>query len=185
MQHTGTLPLETGRLLLRRFTVQDAPAMYQNWASDPEVCRHLTWPCHTDAGLTRRLLEHWVAAYADPACYQWAIAPKATPQNPIGSISLVRLDDPVCSGELGYCIGRAWWHQGIASEALAAVLRYLFLQAGFLRLEARHDVANPRSGMVMRRCGMQYEGTLRQAGRNNRGIVDTAVYSILASEYQA
>ena len=46
MKHCGTQTLETERLILRRFTVRDADAMYTNWAADPEVTRYLTWPAH-------------------------------------------------------------------------------------------------------------------------------------------
>ena len=51
------------------------------------------------------------------------------------------------------------------------------------RVEAQHDVENPSSGRVMEKCGMTCEGMLRQAARNNRGVVDVRLYSILASEH--
>ena len=44
---------------------------------------------------------------------------------------------------------------------------------------------NPKSGRVMQKCGMTYEGTLRQSGWNNRGINDRAFYGILREEYFA
>ena len=46
MRHTGTLELETDRLLLRRLLPQDAPQMYANWANDPAVTRFLRWEPH-------------------------------------------------------------------------------------------------------------------------------------------
>lgn len=42
MNHKGTVTLETERLILRRFTMDDAEAMFRNWASDPEVTKYLT-----------------------------------------------------------------------------------------------------------------------------------------------
>lgn len=42
MNHSGTVRLETKRLALRPFVQADAPAMYQNWANDPEVTKYLT-----------------------------------------------------------------------------------------------------------------------------------------------
>lgn len=42
MQHLGTQPLANQRLVLRRFSVQDAMAMYTNWASDPRVTKFMT-----------------------------------------------------------------------------------------------------------------------------------------------
>ncbi|MDR2023111.1 MAG: GNAT family N-acetyltransferase [Hungatella sp.] len=50
------------------------------------------------------------------------------------------------------------------------------------RIEARHDTQNPHSGAVMEKCGMRYEGTMRQAGRNNQGISDLCYYALLASD---
>jgi len=47
MNHCGTCTLETEGLLLRRFVVEDAEAMFQNWASDKEVTKFLTWPVYT------------------------------------------------------------------------------------------------------------------------------------------
>ena len=56
MQHVGTQQLITERLVLRRFSVQDAPAMYTNWASDPQVAKFMTWPPHTSPDDTRQIL---------------------------------------------------------------------------------------------------------------------------------
>ena len=44
MRHCGTKEIRTLRLTLRRFVPEDAPAMFRNWASDPEVTQYLTWP---------------------------------------------------------------------------------------------------------------------------------------------
>ena len=57
MKHCGTQTIETERLLLRRFSKNDAGAMYRNWASDPEVTKYLTWPAHTSVNVSRAVLE--------------------------------------------------------------------------------------------------------------------------------
>ena len=95
MKHCGTQTLETKRLILRRFTVRDADAMYTNWASDPEVTRYLTWPAHAGVETSRAVLADWTAAYAQESCYQWAIVLKEHGCDPIGSIAAVQLDDNV------------------------------------------------------------------------------------------
>ena len=61
MKHCGTQRIETKRLLLRRFSVDDADAMFRNWASDPEVTKYLTWPAHSSAEVSRAVLESWVS----------------------------------------------------------------------------------------------------------------------------
>ena len=50
------------------------------------------------------------------------------------------------------------------------------------RIEARYDIRNPNSGKVMKKCGMKYEGTLRQSDRNNQGICDSSYYVLLKSD---
>ena len=63
LQHKGTQRLETTRLILRKFTMDDARAMYENWASDPEVTKYLMWPTHTSTDVTKMVLEDWVNSY--------------------------------------------------------------------------------------------------------------------------
>ena len=103
---------------------------------------------------------------------------------PIGVIAGINYRRRVAEAEIGYCIGRNWWHRGIMSEALAAVIKYLFEEVGMNRVAARHDSNNPHSGGVMKKCGMRYEGTSRQSDRNNQGICDESIYAILKKEYK-
>lgn len=181
MKHLGTKNIETDRLILRQFTLGDAGAMYRNWASDPEVTKYLTWPTHSSVEISRTVLSDWVSHYAEENYYQWAIVPKDLGE-PIGSISAVHLNDRVGKIEIGYCIGQAWWHQGITTEAMGALIRFLLDEVGANRVEACHDPNNPHSGAVMAKCGMQFEGIQRQAGINNQGLCDLRWYAILASD---
>lgn len=180
MKHLGTQTLETPRLWLRRFAIQDAQAMYDNWASDPEVTRYLTWPTHEHIDITKTILEDWTSRYHEETYYQWAIVPKDNDDQPVGNIAVVSLDDRIEKATIGYCIGKNWWHQGITSEALKAVIDFLLTDVGLRRVDAYHDPRNSRSGSVMKKCGMQYEGTLRASDRNNQGICDACWYSILS-----
>ena len=51
------------------------------------------------------------------------------------------------------------------------------------RIESQHDPENPNSGKMMEKCGLSFEGVLRKADWSNRGIVDAAMYSLLAEDY--
>lgn len=183
LTHKGTQTIETTRLTLRRFSIDDADAMYRNWASDPEVTKYLSWPTHTDISVSRTVTSDWENNYDKPAYYQWAIVYKPLGE-PIGCISAVHVDERVEAVEIGYCIGRTWWHMGVMTEALTAVTDFFFAEVGVNRVAARHDAENLRSGMVMRRCGMTCEGTLRASLWNNRGICDCVHYSILRDEWE-
>ena len=182
MEHCGTQRIETDRLVLRRFSINDAESMYRNWASDPEVTKYLTWPAHASTGISKKVLENWTLSYSQKNYYQWAIVLKNHGNDPIGSISAVGMNDDISMVHIGYCLGRDWWHQGIMSEALKAVMDFFFDTVGANRIESRHDPRNPYSGMVMKKCGMKYEGTMRSSDRNNQGICDACWYALLKSE---
>ena len=183
MDHKGTVFLETERLILRSFVMEDAEVMYRNWASDDEVTKFLTWPTHTDIEVSKAVLSTWIADYEKPDFYQWAIELKEIGEV-IGSISVVRINEKVASAELGYCIGTKWWGRGIMPEAGKEVVRYLFEEVGFDRIAAVHAKDNLKSGRVMQKIGMTYEGTRRQAGFCNQGVIDEVWYSILKNEYR-
>ena len=183
MQHLGTAILETQRLILRPFRVEDAEAMYLNWAGDAEVTKYLRWPAHESTKISQYVMEDWVSHYDEPDYYQWAITIRNIGDEPIGSISVIDKNDRIGMAHIGYCIGRKWWNKGIASEALEAVIGYFFTEVGMNRIESIHDPRNPNSGKVMQKCGMNYEGTMREADWNNQGICDASMYAILKKEY--
>ena len=183
LTHKGTQTIETSRLILRRAIREDAEPMFRNWASDPEVTKFLTWPAHSDIAVSEMVIGSWLQEYEKDSYYQWVIELKEIGQ-PIGSISVVRQNDRVEEAEIGYCIGSQWWHRGIMTEALSAVIAYLFGEVGMNRIAARHDPNNPHSGGVMRKCGMKYEGTNRACDRNNQGICDAAQYAMTRSDWE-
>ncbi len=181
MKHLGTKVLETERLILRPFKESDTEAIYNNWASDPEVTKYLSWPTHTSIEMTKKVHFHDSEQYAKPDHYNWAIVLKELGE-PIGAISAYVSED-VNAVHLGYCIGKKWWRKGITPEAVRELFRFFFEEVEVQRISAFHDPENAASGAVMRKCGMTYEGTLRRNDRSNRGIVDKASYSILREEY--
>ncbi len=183
LTHKGTQTIETPRLILRKAQRSDAEPMFCNWASDPQVTKFLTWPTYESLDNAYPILDLWIKEYENPAFYQWMIVLKEVGE-PIGSISVVRRNEIIGEAEIGYCLGSAWWHKGIMTEALNAVMAFLFEQVGMNRVAARHDANNPHSGGVMQKCGMVYEGTMRAADRNNQGICDVVQYSMLKREWE-
>lgn len=176
IQHKGTNSIETIRLLLRRFEEQDARDMYSNWASDPEVCKYLSWGPHKDISVTRKRIIDWVRNYQYEDNYNWAIHLKGWNQV-IGSISVEISNQSQLSCEVGYCIGKEYWNRGIMTEALLAVMHYLFYEVGYQHIRAKHDVLNIGSGRVMQKAGMQFEKMQYHTGiRRDGTYYDAAVY---------
>ena len=182
MNKTGTRTIETERLILRRFTIKDANDMFNNWASDPKVAEFLTWTAHQSVDFTKELIKGWIDEYEDGTYFNWVIELRENGQA-IGNISVVNLDENIDAAEIGYCMSRNYWGQGIMPEALKAVADYLFDEVGLNRVAACHDVNNAKSGRVMEKAGMRLEGTLRATGRNNKGILyDKVWHSLIKSD---
>lgn len=182
MKHCGTQRLETDRLILRRYVNEDSAAMYKNWASDKEVTKYLTWPTHSSQEISQLVIEDWINKYSNENYYHWAIVLKDNGSEPIGDIAVVDMKENISMVQIGYCIGGYWWNKGITSEALKAVMDFLFDIVCVNRIEAIHDPRNANSGKVMKKCGMKYEGTLHSSDWNNQGICDACYYALLKSE---
>ncbi len=182
MEHKGTIRIETERLILRAFVIEDAPNAFYNYLSDENVTEFLRWNTHKNELVTKKVLSKWIANYEDKSFYQWAIVLKET-GDPIGALSVVDMDEKANKVNIGYCIGSKWWNKGYTSEAVAAVIPFFFGDVKVGRIEAQHDPNNPSSGKVMQKCGLKYEGTLRKADWSNKGIVDTCMYGLLAEDY--
>jgi len=179
----GTQVLVTERLTLRPIRMDDAEDMFFNWASDPEVSRYLPWLPHPDLAETKTVIASWLEDLKKPEFFHWCIEYAGTA---IGTIAVVSVDERRNFATLGYCLSRRFWNRGIMSEALLAVEEFLFLQAGFNRIEACHHVDNPASGRVMQKAGMRFEGVRRQVALDNQGVlIDLAGYAILRSDWDA
>ena len=181
MNKTGTQRIETRRLILRRFKLEDADDMYHNWASDPEVTRYLTWPVHSSVAVSRSLLADWISRYKEDTYFNWAIEYKETGRV-IGNISVVKWNEAAEAADMGYCLSKACWGHGFMPEALEAVMDYLFDVVGLNRIAACHDVNNIKSGRVMAKAGMRQEGILRAAGKNNLGICDEVWHALIRKD---
>ena len=174
--------MTTPRLHLRRLTVDDAQAMYDNWASDEKAPVFMSWNVHASVEETRDLLIEWVAEYEKPDYYHWAIEYEGMI---IGTVGLHAVSDKHERCELGYCIGSKWWNQGVVTEAVGAVIRFVFTELNANKVMACHDVENPGSGRGMQKNGMTLEGLMREHHVHKDGTRgDLAYYAILKSEYK-
>ncbi len=184
LMHKGTNTINTDRLILRRFEMQDAENMYKNWATDKEVTKFLQWEPHENVEFTKSLLEVWIEKYKNDFVYNWAIEYREI-NEVIGNISVVKLNESKYSCEIGYCISSKYWNLGVTTESLKAVIDYLFKEVGFNRIVALHDTNNVASGKVMIKSGMDYEGTFRQAGvREYKQFYDLAQYAMIKYDWE-
>lgn len=185
MTHKGTVTLETERLILRRFVPEDLEQIFYNCWSDYDVWKWTNYaPLNSIEDVIRAdmFTEGWLGAYRHSKRYSWAIQLKETGEV-IGRYSGMHPDDALKEIELACEIGRAWWNQGLMTEATMRVIRFFFEEVGLNRIFAWNASENPASGKMQKKAGMKLEGTLRQGCKCNGGIFDKDIHAILAEDY--
>lgn len=156
------IEIETKRLKLRKLRMSDAPAITR-YLSDPGVGRNL--------GMTPQpyllvAAEGWIMINAarEPRGRDFVFAIERTGDGLVGVMGAHRKEGDAV--EVGYWIGRAYWGQGFATEALDAFVA----EARKLgALEAGHFVDNPASGRVLTKAGFAYTGVVEPHFSMSRG----------------
>ena len=144
--------IETERLVLREFVLEDAKMMFKNWAKDPQVTKYMTWQPHKNVEETKSIIQMWLNEYDDPKTHRFAITLKKTGEI-IGSIDVVNYING-CP-EIGYCSARKCWNKGYMTEAVTAFIKYLF-DEGFKRIVIEAHVDNIGSNRVIQKCGFTF-----------------------------
>ncbi len=141
--------IKTQRLILRPFKLYDATDIYNNWASDDEVTKYLTWNTHKDIEVTKKILSIWVKQYEQPERINFAITLKDTGEL-IGGIDVVGYLEGV--PVIGYVLSRKYWNKGYMTEACKTVIDYLF-SIGHKSIRIDAVVENIASNKVIQKCG--------------------------------
>lgn len=184
-------PLLTERLLIRPFAAGDGDALHA-CLGDPEVVRFEPYDppsledCRREAERRATDPDFWAV------CLRPGTAPPAlvgTPPALIGNLWLHRTEPTAARiWELGYVMGRAWWHRGFATEASHRLLDHVFA-SGAHRVEARCDPRNEPSWRLLERLGMRREAhhvravTFRNDASGEPVWHDAYVYAVLADEW--
>lgn len=142
--------LETGRLILRPLTVDDAEAVFV-WTGDPVVNRYMPYSLYTNVDDVRK----WLKSLADEQDnYSFGIVRREDGLL-IGSCDIGREED---SGfwVFGYNLRADCWNRGYATEASKAMICFAQERFGAMDFAAQYAKANPASGRVMEKCGLTY-----------------------------
>ena len=156
MGFTNTPTLETERLLLRRFSENDLYALFKIH-SDKDLNTYLPWfPLQSIEEASLFLRERYLDTYRQPYGYKYAICLK-NDNIPIGYVN-IDINEP---HDLGYGLLKAFWRNGIVTEAANAVIHQVKKDV-IPYITATHDIKNPRSGNVMKRLGMLYQYSYKE-----------------------
>lgn len=168
----NTPVLETGRLILRKFTERDMEALFLI-LKDEEVNKFLPWYPVKNMEETMIFYDkRYASKYAQPQGYAYAICLKKD-NFPIGYIKV----DMEEHHDFGYGLRKEFWHKGIVTEAGKAVVEQV-KKDGLPYITATHDRNNPRSGNVMQKVGMTYQYSYEEQWQPKNYLVTFRMYQL-------
>ena len=178
---TGQKTLETDRLILRAWTLDDVDDMYA-YAKSPNVGPRAGWPPHESRADSEAIVTKWL-----DSTEVWAIEEKASGRV-IGSIGLHKdpyRDNPRAK-MIGYVLREESWGRGYMPEAVRRMTQFAFEELCLDIICIQHYTFNTQSRRVIEKCGYKYEGTLRRAAsRYDGAVLDEAAWSMSREDYFA
>ncbi len=172
-QTGGTILLTTERLILRRYTLEDAVTLHQLFGIDRKMFEYTGWNPYETAEKARDTVQNSLSEYENPHFYGWAIESEGQLTGTIGAYDY----DPEHSRiEVGGSIARLFWGRGFASEALHRVLIYLTTEEQIRTVTAWCAADNAASGKVMEKAGMLLNRVEKNALTVENRVFDKAYF---------
>jgi RimJ/RimL family protein N-acetyltransferase len=183
--------LLTERLVLREFTLEDAPELHR-LARAREVARMMLRHPHP---YEEETAEQWIRGLRpmfDAGIGTTFAVVLREGGTLVGTVSLyTRAPDGAAvlgeegTGLLGFWLGVPYWNKGYATEAVAEVVRYGFKERSLLRIRANHFGTNAASGRVLRKVGMNHVGTRLNYYEKWGSAEDREEYVLLVQDWRA
>ena len=183
LTHVGTKTIETERLILRKFEYSDDEAMLKYWVADEKIQSLYSEPVYSTKEEVKELLDIYIGSYEKPDYYRWAIIEKDCGEC-IGQIAYFLVVNKNHFAEIEYCIGSEFQCRGYATEATKAIISFGFDEINLHKVQICTKTINQPSKRVIEKCGLTYEGTLRDYFFMNGEYVGRHYFSILRSEYE-
>jgi len=175
--------ITTARLRLRPLGHAQGGALFEV-LYDAQAMHFWSSPPHESAHVTAELIERARGSFFAGDGVEWAIT-RASDDVAIGKIGHWRWQRAHSRSEVGFILRRDLWRQGLASEALGAIVDWGFAQLELHSIEAQLDVENVGSQRTLERVGFRREGLLQESYFDGRQFRDTLVYGLLRRDRRA
>lgn len=181
-------PLETGRLVLRRFEDRDLEPFMQ-YRNDPEVARYQGWSIPFSRADALEMIEDMKRAQFGRRGHWFQLAIGLKDGNTqrsdlVGDIGVMVLQEDPRQAEIGFTLARAYQGQGYGREAVSALLDVLFGELRLHRVRANCDPLNTPSGRLLERLGFRHEGRMIESLWFKGRWADEDWYAILQREWR-
>lgn len=162
---------------MRKVQPEDAADLFA-YASDPDVSRFVGWDTHQRVSDSEAFIESVIDRYERGDIADWGIE-HAGDRKLIGTVGFLWWETHEAAAEIGYVLAKPYWGQGLMTEVVRAVMRFGWDEMGLNRIQAHIEGENLGSQRVLEKCGMQYEGRLRERVYSGGRFVDLLLYAAL------
>jgi [ribosomal protein S5]-alanine N-acetyltransferase len=174
--------LTTERLILEDLTDQDLGNI-QRIARDPLVMRYVLIWLENDEQIAG-FLQHGIEASLMANRIDYVLAVRIPGTGDFAGFVMLEIDpEQTSTAEVGCILLPDYWKAGYASEILRALLTFGFHDLTLHRIFGKCDELNGPSAHVMEKCGLKYEGTLREHVWLRDHWRSTRYYGMVAREY--
>lgn len=174
------MQLGTDRLFLRLFREEDAYDIFEIY-SDDTICRYLLEEPWTSDTLPKKITEKCLQNSLESE--KFLSLAVVYQEKVIGDLTAWRTEMPD-SFEIGYVFSKFYAGQGLATEAVSALLTYLFEEKCAHRVQANLDSRNEESKKLCERLGMRQEAHFLKDFWNKGEWTDSFIYALLSTEYK-
>lgn len=175
--------ITTERLILREATIADATDMF-DYLSDKDVTTPMGLDPYTSANdVFNDEITWYTSIFEEGTGMRWVITKKDS-DVVIGSCGFLNMSPNNQRAEIGFELNKKHWGQGIASEAVKAVIEYGYSRLNLNRIEAIVDPPNLSSQKLMEKQGFVKEGLLRHYEYNFGKFSDVFMYSLLKEDFK-
>lgn len=171
--------LKTERLTLRSLVPEDQAGVFAIY-SNPEVTRFCDVATLANHQQASALIQVFQAEVEKDAGVRWAITQKGSPR--LIGLCGVGWYRHNASALLSYDLNQDYWSRRIMTEAIQAVVKYVFDHAGTNRITATTTVDNAASMRVLQHAGFREEGILREWGLWKGEFKDLRCFSLLRKD---
>ena len=182
MIRTPNFPrIETTRLLLTPLLDSDAARVFSLF-SDNRIIEFYDLEVFTKADQARSWIQKHRERFEKGVGIRWAIRCKET-NTLLGTCGFNSLEGRQHSGEIGYEISPEYWGDGIASEAVRAIVKWAFttgLELPLHRIVARTMLDNEASARLLNKLGFKEEGIERAGGHWKGAFHDLRSFVLLS-----
>lgn len=172
----------TKRLFLRKLSLNDAGTLFNYW-SDPDVTKYLNVTTFKNKEQAYSMIRLLNSLYNNKDGIRWAIVTKKD-DTVIGTCGYNNWIKKSSRGEIGYELGKKYWGNGYATEAVKEIIKYGFKSMNLNRIEAFTVPEAASSINLLKKLGFKKEGMLRQYGYWNMRYWDENIYSLLKKDWK-